>query len=149
MAKVLWVEKQIDYEPQGIMSISAVLKEAGHDVALTIAAQEDPVQFAKDYQPDIIGYSMMTGSQHYYLKLNRRIKEALNGNRVMSVVGGPHPTFFPDIVNEDSVDGVCVGEGEGPMVDLANALDNGGFHPDIPNWWFKLEVKSSKIRFAP
>lgn len=29
MAKILWVEKQIDYEPQGIMSMSAVLKEAG------------------------------------------------------------------------------------------------------------------------
>ena len=99
MAKVLWVEKQIDYEPQGIMSISAVLKEAGHDVALTIAAQEDPVQFAKQYQPDIIGYSMMTGSQHYYLKLNRHIKEALGSKKkVMSVLGGPHPTFFPDIV---------------------------------------------------
>jgi hypothetical protein len=29
MAKILWVEKQIDYEPQGIMSMSAVLKAAG------------------------------------------------------------------------------------------------------------------------
>ena len=74
MARVLWVEKQIDYEPQGVMSMSAVLKEVGHEVALTIAAQEDPVQFAKDYQPDIIGYSMMTGSQHYYFKLNQTIK---------------------------------------------------------------------------
>ena len=54
------------------MSMSAVLKEAGHDVQLTIAAQEDPIQLAKSYQPDIIGFSMMTGSQHYYFKLNFR-----------------------------------------------------------------------------
>jgi hypothetical protein len=52
MARILWVEKQIDYEPQGLMSMSAVLKEAGHEVALTIAAQEDPVQVAEEYQPD-------------------------------------------------------------------------------------------------
>ncbi len=138
MAKILWVEKQIDYEPQGIMSMSAVLKEGGHDVQLTIAAQEDPVEFAKQYQPDIVGYSVMTGSQHYYFKLNRAIKEALNGHAPMSVFGGPHPTFFPDLIQENGVDGVCVGEGEGPLLDLADSIDN-GFQPDIPNWWFKVE----------
>ena len=58
MAKVLFVEKQIDYEPQGIMSMSAVLKEAGHDVQLAICAQEDPVELARKYQPDIVGYSI-------------------------------------------------------------------------------------------
>ena len=111
MAKVLWVEKQIDYEPQGVMSISAVLKEAGHDVQLTIAAQENPVEYAKKYQPDVVGYSMMTGSQHYYFKVNRAIKEALGKQAPLSVFGGPHPTFFPDLIKEDGVDGVCVGEG--------------------------------------
>lgn len=141
MAKVLFVEKQIDYEPQGIMSMSAVLKEAGHDVQLAICAQEDPVEFAKQYEPDIVGYSIMTGSQHYYFKVNRAIKEALSGHKkkVYSVWGGPHATFFPEMINEPHVDGVCVGEGEGPIVDLANALSNGGFHPDIPNWWFKVD----------
>lgn len=29
--------------------------------------------------------------------------------------------------------------GEGPIVDLANALGNGGLKPDIPNWWFKID----------
>lgn len=139
MTKILWVEKQIDYEPQGIMSMSAVLKEAGHDVALTIAAQEDPVQVAKAVQPDIVGYSVMTGSQNYYFNLNNAIREALDGKKVMSVFGGPHPTFFPEMIRQEGVDGLCVGEGEGPMVDLANALDNSGFQPDIPNWWFKVE----------
>ena len=149
MARVLWVEKQIDYEPQGVMSMAAVLKEAGHEVGLTIAAQEDPVQFAQEFRPDIIGYSVMTGSQHYYFKLNRRIKAALNGQQSISVFGGPHPTFFPDIIHEEGVDGVCVGEGEGPIVDLANALSNGGFHPDIPNWWFKIEGEVVKNPVRP
>jgi radical SAM superfamily enzyme YgiQ (UPF0313 family) len=149
VAKVLWVEKQIDYEPQGIMSMSAVLKEAGHDVQLTIVAQEDPIEYAKFYQPDIVGYSMMTGSQHYYFKLNRAIKEALNGHAPMSVFGGPHATFFPDIIQQEGVDGVCVGEGEGPLVDLANALDNGGLDPNIPNWWFDIEGEIVKNPVRP
>jgi len=148
MTKILWVEKQIDYEPQGVMSMSAVLKQAGHDVQLAICAQEDPIDVAKKFQPDILGYSTMTGSQHYYFDLNRAIKDSLN-KPVMSVFGGPHPTFFPDMVYEPGVDGVCVGEGEGPMLDLANALNNGGFHPDLPNWWFKIdggEVVKNPVR---
>ena len=148
MTRILWVEKQIDYEPQGIMSMSAVLKAAGHEVGLTIAAQEDPSQFARDFQPDIVGYSVMTGSQHYYFTLNREIKKALGDREPMSVFGGPHPTFFPTMIEEPGVDGVCVGEGEGPIVELANALSNSGFHPDIPNWWFKIgaEVIKNPVR---
>ncbi|HEY85089.1 MAG TPA: B12-binding domain-containing radical SAM protein [Chloroflexi bacterium] len=147
MTKILWVEKQIDYEPQGIMSMSAALKEAGHDVALTIVAQEDPLEVARKFEPDIVGYSVMTGSQHYYFDLNAAIRE--NAKKpVMSVFGGPHPTFFPEMIQEKGVDGVCVGEGEGSIVDLANALNNGGFQPNIPNWWFKVggEIIKNPVR---
>ncbi len=137
--RVLFVEKQIDYEPQGIMSLSACLKEAGHEVALAIAAQEDPIQVAREFEPDIVGYSVMTGSQRWYQELNLRVKAALKDKAPFSVFGGPHPTFFPEFIEEPGVDGICVGEGEGPIVDLANALGNGGLKPDIPNWWFKIE----------
>ncbi len=149
MTRILWVEKQIDYEPQGIMSMSAVLKAAGHEVGLTVAAQEDPVQFARDFKPDMVGYSVMTGSQHYYFKLNREVKRALGDREPMAVFGGPHPTFFPNMIEEPGVDGVCVGEGEGPIVDLANALNDGGFRPDIPNWWFKVDGEVIKNSVRP
>jgi anaerobic magnesium-protoporphyrin IX monomethyl ester cyclase len=151
VTKMLWVEKQIDYEPQGVMSLSAVLKEAGHEVALAIAAQEDPVAFARSYQPDIIGYSIMTGSQRYYLNLNKAIKAAMNGKQPFSIFGGPHATFFPEMIQEEGVDGVCVGEGEGPIVDLAEALDDGGplTKVDIPNWWFKVEGEIVKNPVRP
>ncbi len=139
LARILWVEKKIDYEPQGIMSMSAVLKEAGHDVALTIAAQEDPIQVARSFRPDVLGFSIMTGSQHYYFDLNRSMREALAPQRPLSVFGGPHATFFADIIHEPGVDGVCIGEGEGPILDLANSLDNGGFDPNIYNWWFNVD----------
>lgn len=147
--RILFVEKQIAYEPQGVMQLSAVLKEAGHDVEIAIAEQEDPVQVACEFEPDILGYSVMTGSQRYYFNLNLRIREALNGKGVFSAFGGPHPTFFPDMIDEPGVDGLCVGEGEGPIVDLANALGNGGLKPDIPNWWFKIDGEIVKNPVRP
>jgi anaerobic magnesium-protoporphyrin IX monomethyl ester cyclase len=148
MARVLWVEKQIDYEPQGIMSMSAVLKEAGHDVSLTVATQEDATQAALDFRPDILGFSVLTGNQNYYFELNRRIKQALTDRDVISVFGGPHATFFSDIIHEPGIDGVCVGEGEGPILDLANYLTRGELDPSIPNWIFKIngEIVSNPVR---
>lgn len=137
--RILFVEKQIDYEPQGIMQLSSVLKEAGHEVGIAIAAQEDPVKVAAEFEPDILGYSVMTGSQRYYMDLNLQIRRALNGKEMMSVFGGPHPTFFPEMIEEPGVDGICVGEGEGPIVDLANSLGNGGLNPGIANWWLKID----------
>jgi len=104
-------------------------------VELVVARRRDPVRFAMAWQPDIVGYSVMTGSQRYYLELNRRIRAA---TPVFSVFGGPHPTFFPEMIEEEGVDGICIGEGEGAMVDLATALARGGLEPDIPNWHFKL-----------
>jgi radical SAM superfamily enzyme YgiQ (UPF0313 family) len=148
MTKVLFVEKQVDYEPQGIMSMSSVLKQAGHDVQLAICAQDDPVAIALEYQPDIVGFSTMTGSQRYYLDVNRKIREALGG-KVHSIIGGPHPTFFPDLVYEEGVDSICIGEGEGPLLDLANALGNGKPRPDIFNLWMKIDGEIVKNPVRP
>jgi anaerobic magnesium-protoporphyrin IX monomethyl ester cyclase len=137
--RVLFIEKQIDYEPQGIMQLSSCLKRAGHETHLAIAAQEDPIQLAREIEPDIVAYSVMTGSHQYYFDLNRQVKSALKDKAPFSIFGGPHPTFFPEMVSEPGVDGICVGEGDEAIVDLANALGNGGIKPDLPNWWLKLE----------
>ena len=137
--RVLFVIKQIDYEPQGILHLSSALKAAGHQVRLAIVAQEDVVAVAKEFQPGIVGYSVWTGGQHFYYDINRRIRAANRRNSavdVFSVFGGPHATFFPEMIEEDGVDGVCIGEGEGAMVDLANTLEDGSFDPHIENWWF-------------
>jgi len=148
MARILWVEKQIDYEPQGMMSLAAVLKQAGHEVALTIATHEDAVKVAHAFRPDILAYTVLTGSQRYYLELNRRIKHALGDREPISVFGGPHATFFPEVLEEEGLDGICIGEGEGAIVDLANALDGPGFDPYVPNWWFRLngEIIRNPVR---
>ncbi len=133
--RVLFVTEQVDYEPLGIMHLSSTLKAAGHEVELAIGVYKDPLAVAREFRPGIVGYSVITGSQRYYLDLNRRIKAEMD---VFSAFGGPHPTFFPEIIEEEGVDGVCIGEGERAMVDLANALEGGGLDPTIANWHFKI-----------
>jgi len=135
--RVLFVADQIDYEPQGIMHLSSALKAAGHQVELAVAAHHDPLAVARDFQPDVAAYSVITGSQRYYLDINRRLKAEMPG--LFSVFGGPHPTFFPEMVSQEGVDGICRGEGEEAMVELVGALGDGGPSAvlEVDNWSFQ------------
>jgi anaerobic magnesium-protoporphyrin IX monomethyl ester cyclase len=144
--RVLFVEKQIDYEPLGLLYLSSVLRQAGHEVRLAVAADEDPVTVARAWQPAVLGYSVYTGSQAYYRDLNLRIKGTLAG--VVSVFGGPHPTYFPEFVEEPGVDAVCIGEGEGAILDLVKAVEAGRPLSGIGNWWLKSDgtVERNPVR---
>ncbi len=125
---LLFIVKEIDNEPQGILLISSVLKQAGHQVSLVVASEEDPVEAALRLQPDVVGYTVYTGPHTWYLELNQRIRAQLPG--VFSIFGGPHPTFFPEMIEREGVDGLCIGEGEYATLDLMNALErNGGWLP--------------------
>ena len=146
--RVLFVEKQIDYEPLGLLYLASALRQAGHEVRLSIASQEDPVLAARQWQPHVVGYSVYTGSQAYYRDLNLRIKDAVE---VLSVFGGPHPTYFPEFIEEPGVDAVCVGEGEGAIVELVQALESGQPLAGIENWWLKQdgqEIERNPVRPA-
>ena len=135
--RVLFVTQQIDYEPQGIMHLSSALKAAGHEVELAVAAHQDPLAVARAFRPDVAAYSLITGSQRYYLDLNRRLKAEIPA--LFSVFGGPHPTFFPEMVEEEGVDGICRGEGELALVELVGNLAQGGPTAvlELDNWSFR------------
>jgi len=137
---LLFIVKEVDNEPKGILLISSMLKQAGHRVSLVVSTEEDPVEAAVRLQPDVLGYTVYTGPHTWYLELNQRIRAQLPG--VFSIFGGPHPTFFPEMIEREGVDGICLGEGEYATVDLFNALERNGAgvtlaDPAIPNWWFK------------
>ena len=146
--RVLFVLKQIDYEPVGLLQMSAVLKEAGHEVRLAVVATEDVEQVVRDWQPGILAYSVWTGGHQYYVGLNRKLRQHVDA---FSAFGGPHATFFPEMIEEDPlIDGICIGEGEGALLDLANALDEGALRPDIAHWHFQIngEIVRNLVRPA-
>ena len=44
-----------------------------------------------------------------------------------------HPTFFPEVIDDEYLDAVCRGEGEEAMLELVNAWDKGGDITSIHN----------------
>lgn len=135
-ARILFIIKGTSLvERYGVMILAAVLKRAGHEVALLRAERLD-IEKARAavaaFEPAALFYSAMTGEHQFLLALNRRLKETYAG---LSVFGGPHATFFPEMISEPGVDAVCVGEGEEAAVDLADALAAGRDWTRIPNLW--------------
>lgn len=135
MSTILFIYKYEYLEPLGIMSLAAFLKRHGHRCEFLDLAFEKQLSLkVKELDPDIIAYSITTGRHGFYRKLNLELKKA---NDFVSIFGGPHATFFPDFIQEEGVDVVCRGEGEGALLDLANALDGGQDFSTTPNLWVK------------
>jgi len=118
--KVLFVTKPFKIEPLGIMYLSSSAKKENHkvDIVLTSENLEDKI---REYKPDILAYSVLTGDQRFYSDLNKKIKKI---NNSLSIFGGPHPTFFPEFINEEGIDIICRGEGENAFADFLNNPDN-------------------------
>lgn len=136
--RILFIVKDLEYvEPFGIMYLSSAVKRFGHQVNMLGTRNTNIFAEIKRIDPQIIAYSCTTGVHKYYLALNREIKQRFKN--VFSVFGGPHPTFFPQIIDDDCVDAVCIGEGESAFVELANRLETKQDISGIRNFWIKQD----------
>jgi radical SAM superfamily enzyme YgiQ (UPF0313 family) len=116
------------------MQLAALLKRAGHEARLACARTTPLAPLMESYRPHLVGYTACTGLHRYLLALNRGLKRRWD---FISVFGGPHPTFFPEMLEEPGVDVICRGEGDGAILDIAGALDAGRPLAGIANLWVK------------
>ncbi len=129
----------IKAENLSIEILSACLKTEGHSTKLEYSNKPDFFDKVKSYSPDIIAYSITTGMHYGMLQVNKRLKEQFSN--FIGIFGGPHATFHPEIIDEhEGVDIVCVGEGEGALVELANALRDGLDYSGINNLWVRTKT---------
>ncbi len=116
------------------MQLAAGLKRAGHQARLACARTTPLSELMESYRPQLVGYTACTGLHRHLLKLNLGLKRRWD---FISVFGGPHPTFFPEMVGERGVDAVCRGEGDAAILDIAEAVDAGRPLAGIANLWAK------------
>jgi anaerobic magnesium-protoporphyrin IX monomethyl ester cyclase len=131
-------EKYVQREPLGLMYLCSMLRRGGHEVGLCGTDRDELAGEFATFKPDIVGYSLTTGFHKFFLALNQELK---NKYSFISFFGGPHATFFPEVIKQPGVDVVCRGEGEYPVLDLAGRLDKGAAITDIPNLYVKAGGK--------
>jgi len=144
--RVLFIFKDSAVEHLGAMYISSMLKENGHRVEVVNAEYIAIAKKLREDIPTILAYSTLAFYANYYIALNKCIKEKFN---VFSLFGGAHPTAKPEIIGEEGIDAVCIGEGEYPLLNLANTLEAGGDIRELDNLWIKDNGKIIKNRLRP
>jgi len=131
---------------QGIRTISSVLKKAGYNVRVVFMTLSE--DYSKNYtlselnqllklckESKLIGINSYASTAHRASRIIFFLKKNLH---VPIVYGGVHATIFPEECIKIS-DIICIGEGEGAIIDLAKAIEKKKSFGKIKNLWVKKE----------
>jgi len=134
MKKIAFIYRDISFQaPLGLMYLSSFLKKNGYICYLYLSERDDIKELIK-FKPDFLCYTVTTSTYKYYVEYNKVLRKKVNA---MSLFGGPHATFFPEMINEEKVDGVCMGEGEDALLDLITKIQKEENYFNTENWVFK------------
>lgn len=146
MAKVclIYFDLNTGYYPSfhhGIAYIIGTLKNDNHEVALCHLINENDldttIQNLEKQDPDLVGLSFTTNQKKYV----RRFLTNTDLSTKLTIAGGVHCTLMKDEVFNDfpELDGICVGEGEIPLKELCQRLDNNEDYLSTPSFYFKTK----------
>lgn len=143
-------EENID--PLSVELLSALAKQGGHETFLSVLEHGELDRDLKAIRPDIVAFSAKTGESNVMFDVARGIKGTY-GDDVLTIMGGPHPTFnysrmrlrgetlvappprpgaqaLP--VEETHMDLIAVGEGDEAWPELLSRLAAGASPDDVP-----------------
>jgi len=138
---------------QGIRTISAVLKKAGHQVKMVFMTYSE--DYSKFYykrelnqlyqickNSDLIGIASYASTAPRAIQIINFLKKIKNLN-IPIVWGGIHATIYPEKCIEYA-DIVCIGEGEGAILDLIKSMEKKKSINRIRNLWIKIKDNKGK-----
>ncbi|NLN94489.1 MAG: B12-binding domain-containing radical SAM protein [Candidatus Hydrogenedens sp.] len=122
-------------EPHGVMLLSSICKEAGHEVQLVLLKKDSLVQRVQKFNPHVVAYSVIGSELDVFAKADESLRKYCeeSGNKIFRIMGGPHPTFSPAILETLALDAICQGDGERALPTLLDRLEKGEALDDIPN----------------
>ena len=97
-------------EPLGLIQLGRLLRERGHRVRYATLDPAVLVRAIREFEPQVVAYSIASVHHGRALAINRELKKSFD---FYAVFGGPHPTFFPELIEEAGVDAIYEGWVEG------------------------------------
>lgn len=114
--------------PHGLMYISAYFSHNGITNCLIDPKGNDPIEKLTEKllretiesSPDFVGISCLTTDVRCVLSIASQIKKKLPHTKI--VLGGIHPTLFPEeMLKDENIDFVVMGEGEETFFELVSS----------------------------
>ncbi len=131
---------------QGIRTLSSVLKKEGYDVNLIFMTLSE--DYSKNYSFSELNQLLRICGGSSFIGINSFASTSPRAARIISflkkrinvpiIYGGVHATISPEnCINISDV--ICVGEGEGAIVDFARAVEKKKSFEKIKNLWIRKE----------
>lgn len=129
-----WIEVSFS-----VSYLVAALEHAGHEVELLVlrhgSFKKQLQEVLNRLEPQLTCYTAVATEHAFCAKVARAIKQMRPD--IYQVIGGVHATLRPDDCIDGPFDGVCIGEGEDALVELADSLAAGKRPTAIQSWWFQ------------
>lgn len=129
------------YVPLGLISLAAYIRN-NFEVKIVDLRFKTPnylLNLVQETKPLAVSFSMLTGSCILQIiEISKKIKH--DYPEVKIIVGGIHPTFFPEqTASNPYIDFVIINEGEEPFLELLKAIEGNGLFSGIRNLVWKNE----------
>jgi len=96
-----------------------------------------------EFKPSIVGVSVLENTLDLSLSMTRSVKK--KHSDIITVAGGVFPTLTPEaLIDEDSIDVICIGEGEVSFPNLCTKISQGEDYTDTDGFWIKRDGKLHK-----
>jgi len=115
-------------EPLALEVLASVLHDFEVKI-LDMRIDPDLSTVLKDFNPDIVGITCFTTSVYTVKDIIKTVK--LFDDKILTVVGGHHPTLVPEDFNDEFTDIIVLGEGQFTFRELLESHINHGNHKKI------------------
>lgn len=142
---------QLGKTPQlGLSYIASSLEAKGHKISFLPLYEPDERAVSKEISKNDIGLVLISVTSDVFELCKKIVASIRKRLSAPILLGGIHPTICPDeCIKLDGILGVCIGEGEYPACELADALQNNKDYVNIKNLWIKKDGAVHKNEIRP
>jgi radical SAM superfamily enzyme YgiQ (UPF0313 family) len=136
LMRVLFVVSDLLFsEPLGVMCLSAICKQHGHQTKMAIIANGRLREELEAFRPEVVCYSTMTSHEYLFRDADMTVQQWRRSVpwRVWRIMGGAHPTYFPRVLYDMHLDAICQGDGDYAIVSMLEAIAEERGLEGIPN----------------
>ncbi len=145
--KVLFLVHDNITIPLGIGYLASIVSELGHEISTFSLNMKDLTGCVREEAPDILAFGTTTGFHRKYSEVAKRLKEATG---VLTIMGGAHPTFFPEVMEENLwLDYAMRGEAETAFPQFLEALEGRRSIGDVGNLLYRENGRILENRILP
>ncbi|TRZ52592.1 MAG: radical SAM protein [Dehalococcoidia bacterium] len=102
---------------------------------------EDLIKKVETYKPNLIAVTLVEDTY----ALARSLLDSVKKFDIPAVAGGVFVTLSPEeVISQEDIDMICIGEGEEPLVELCEKMYRGEDYTAVQNLWVKKDGKIIK-----